>query len=185
MQKKQNALSRRTVTSGLAWSVPAVAAVSTAPFAAASPVVCPKVKVIGEAVKFPGNSHGGGIRQAYGFDIVVTNNTELPVRITPGTAKVNFKKFGERTGEARLYDKSPCNADATLLEAGSSLLALEPGQSTPLFYLVNNTGNSANEAGCITSTLKVEIVGAAAADTEVCDTIFLPERCFDETPPTC
>lgn len=49
---KQKTLSRRSVTAGIAWSVPAVAAVSAAPLAAASPV-CISVEGVGDAWKYP------------------------------------------------------------------------------------------------------------------------------------
>lgn len=55
MQQNTSSLSRRKVTAGLAWSVPAVAAVAATPFAAASHH-CPTVTGVGDAVKYPGRA---------------------------------------------------------------------------------------------------------------------------------
>lgn len=191
MQNAPKTLSRRTVASGLAWSVPAVATVAAAPAFAASPCVCPEVTVRGEAVKHPGQNKLG-TKQAYGFDIRVTNPTSYIVQVSPGTATVDFEKFGERSGDVLLFDKSICQAGATRLQAGDSKLTLDPGASTELYYVVNNTGNSANESGCITSTLVVTLLNSDGTPVDQdddcaasCEVVFLPQTCFDETPPTC
>lgn len=97
-----SSISRRKVTTGIAWSVPAVAAVAAAPFAAASPVICPEVSGVGGAIKFPGNSKIENIKHAYGFDVTLTNDTSETIVISGGSTNIVFTKFGEKSG-------SPCS----------------------------------------------------------------------------
>ncbi|MCT2006780.1 hypothetical protein ACSBQY_01060 [Micrococcus lylae] len=81
MTTERKPISRRAVTAGLAWSVPAVTAVATAPLAAASPL-CPVVEVTGDVVKYPGNNHVVGTKHRYGFPVHVHNKTDVPVVVT-------------------------------------------------------------------------------------------------------
>ena len=53
--KAQSRLSRRTVAKGAAWAMPAVAAVTVAPMAAASPKCEPNLELSPDSCKCPGN----------------------------------------------------------------------------------------------------------------------------------
>lgn len=177
-----SSISRRKVTTGIAWSVPAVAAVAAAPFAAASPVICPKVSGVGGAIKFPGNSKIEGIKHAYGFDVTLTNDTSETIVISGGSTYIEFKKFGNKSGAPLLYTADPCKGGVPI-ESGSDLLTLEPGEKLPLFFVVTNTGNSANDSGCIYATFNVSLVGGQPVDTDYCEVIVVPKVCFNGTPP--
>lgn len=180
MQKNTSSLSRRKVTAGLAWSVPAVAAVAAAPFAAASHH-CPTVTGVGNAVKYPGTSKTG-LKQAYGFPITVTNTTDDTILLTPGDVTVKFdKKDTVTNAKVALYSKSPCDGGVPLTE---EQLTLAPGESLTLFYVANETGNSANDGGCIDGNIRVELVGGTMTDSD-CGTVTVPRVCFSETPPSC
>lgn len=175
-------ISRRTVTAGMAWSIPAVAAVSAAPLAAASPV-CPSTKVTGDAVKYPGNS-SFGTKHAYGFPVAITNTTQESLRIAPGTAYVQFAKKGRADGGVLFFNGDPCQGGRQIpLE--DELLVLDPGETLELWYVVNETGNSANESGCIHSTITVELVSGEWPEGDECESVRNETVCFDETPPSC
>ena len=183
MQKNTSTLSRRKVTAGIAWSVPAVAAVAAAPFAAASPTGCVSA-VPGAAVKFPGSSGPDGIKQAYGFDIIITNTSPTAVYVNPGTVTVEFKGHPTRSGEALLYTASPCEG-GTRLAAMDPELLLQPGESETYYYVVNQTGNSAQESGCVKGKLQLALPTSAPEGADLCnDGVVEFSNCFKTTPPT-
>ena len=182
MQKNTSTLSRRKVTAGIAWSVPAVAAVAAAPFAAASPTGCAAVTT-GTAEKFPGGGHPDGIKQAYGFTITITNTSPTPVYVNPGTVTVVFGGHTTRNGEARLYTANPCRGGKRLAAMDPALL-LQSGQSKTYYYVVNNTGNSANDAGCIRATLGVALVKGSQPVANLCTEAAVDKACFTATPPS-
>ncbi|MCR8674312.1 hypothetical protein NWP10_00515 [Micrococcus sp. HG099] len=186
MQQNTSSLSRRKVTAGLAWSVPAVAAVSAAPAFAASPI-CPDVVEVGEVVKFPGNNKNpgdneNGIKQAYGFWVTVKNDTQETVTLTPSTVTVTFDKNPEKpfTGTSLLYNGDPTKGGVLLTEDQRTLA---PGEELTIFYVINNTGNSSNESGCIEGTIGVKLVGAPQSSGQMCPSVPVPKVCFEETPP--
>ena len=175
-------ISRRTVTAGMAWSVPAVAVASAAPAFAAS-TVCPSTKVTGDAVKYPGKS-SFGTKQAYGFPLEITNTTDQIIVIAPGTAYVEFdKKDRVDAGSVIFYDGDPCKGGKPITDKDA--LTLEPGASLSLWYVVNETGNSANESGCIHSTITVELASGEWPEGDECESVRNETVCFDETPPSC
>ena len=181
MTHDRKTISRRKVAAGMAWSVPAVAAVSAAPFAAASST-CPTTEVKGDAVKYPGNS-SFGTKHAYGFPLKITNTTEATIRVSPGTAFVLFDKKGRADARGvKFFDGDPC-AGGTEIPKDDEILVLEPGESIELWYVVDRTGNSANESGCIVSTISVSLVTGELP--EGCDSVRNERVCFSETPPTC
>lgn len=183
MQKNTSTLSRRTVTAGIAWSVPAVAAVAAAPFAAASPTGCVSA-VPGAAVKFPGSSGPDGIKQGYGFEVTITNDSPIAVYVNPGTVTVVFEGHATRTGEARLYTANPCRGGKRLAAMDPALL-LQSGQSKTYYYVVNNTGNSANESGCVEGKLQLALPKGAPEGADLCnDGVVEFSNCFETTPPT-
>ena len=183
MQKNTSTLSRRKVTAGIAWSVPAVAAVAAAPFAAASPTGCADVTT-GTAVKHQGGGHSGGIKQAYGFTITITNTSPTAVYVNPGTVTVEFNNHTTRGGEARLYTASPCEGGKRLAAMDPELL-LQPGQSKTYYYVVNNTGNSANESGCVEGKLQLALPKGALEGADLCnDGVVEFSNCFQTTPPS-
>lgn len=183
MQKNTSTLSRRKVTAGIAWSVPAVVAVAAAPFAAASPTGCVDVTT-GTAEKFPGSGHPDGIKQAYGFDITITNTSPTAVYVNPGTVTVEFEGHTDRNGEARLYTASPCEG-GTRLTAMDPELLLQPGESKTYYYVVNQTGNSAQESGCVKGKLQLALPKGAPEGADLCnDGVVGFSNCFDTTPPT-
>lgn len=180
MQQNTSSLSRRKVTAGLAWSVPAVAAVSAAPAFAASPI-CPNVGEVGEVVKFPGKNTND-IKQAYGFWVTVKNDTQETVTLTPSSVTVTFDKKPQKpfTGISSLYDGDPTKDGVLLTE---DKLTLAPGQELQIFYVINNTGDSANDSGCIEGTIGVSLVGAPQTSGQMCSSVPVPKVCFEETPP--
>ncbi|CAM3575693.1 hypothetical protein E4A47_04035 [Micrococcus flavus] len=183
MQKNTSTLSRRKVTAGIAWSVPAVAAVAAAPFAAASPTGCVSA-VPGTAVKFPGGSGPDGIKHGYGFEVTITNDSPIAVYVNPGTVTVDFEKSKDKKGEARLYDKNPACKDAVRLKAMDEELLLQPGESKTYYYVVNITGNSAKEAGCVLAKLALALTPTAPEGADLCnDGVVDLKQCFGTTPP--
>lgn len=183
MQKNSSTLSRRKVTAGIAWSVPAVAAVAAAPFAAASPTGCVDV-TSGTAEKFPGGGHPDDIKQAYGFTITFTNTSPTPVYVNPGTVTVVFGGHTTRNGEARLYTASPCSGGRRLAAMDPALL-LQPGESKTYYYVVNETGNSAQESGCVKGKLQLALPKDAPEGADLCNGGVVEfSNCFETTPPT-
>ncbi|QGY89751.1 hypothetical protein [Micrococcus luteus] len=183
MQKNTSTLSRRKVTAGIAWSVPAVAAVAAAPFAAASPTGCVSA-VPGAAVKFPGGSGPDGIKHGYGFEVTITNDSPIAVYVNPGTVTVAFDGHPTRNGEARLYTAHPCSG-GTRLAAMDPALLLQPGESKTYYYVVNNTGNSGEETGCVKGKLKLALPTGAPEGADLCNGGVVDfSNCFRTTPPT-
>lgn len=183
MQQNTSSLSRRKVTAGLAWSVPAVAAVAAAPFAAASPTACADVTT-GAAVKYQGGGHPDGIKQGYGFTITITNTSPTPVYVNPGTVTVAFEGHPTRSGEARLYTAPPCEGGTRLADNAPELL-LQPGESKTYHYVVNNTGNSGNETGCVHGKLELKLPTNAPEGADLCnDGVVDFSKCFETTPPS-
>lgn len=176
-------ISRRTVTAGIAWAVPAVAAVSAAPFAVASPT-CPTTSVTGAAVKYPGASKFG-TKHAYGFPVTITNTTGQTLRIAPGDAYVVFDKKGRvDAGGVLFYDGDPCTGGQQI-SLEDEVLVLEAGEHIDLWYVVDRAGNSANESGCIVSTVRVELQSGEWPEGGGCESVRNEQVCFDQTPPTC
>lgn len=183
MQKNVSTLTRRKVTAGIAWSVPAVAAVAAAPFAAASPTGCVTTST-GTAVKHQGGGQSDGIKQAYGFTITITNTSAIPVYVDAGTVTVAFDNHTTRTGEARLYTASPCDGGKRLAAMDEALL-LQPGESKTYYYVVNNTGNSGEESGCVKGKLALTLPPGSSEGSDLCgDGTVEFENCFKTTPPT-
>lgn len=180
MQQNTPSLSRRKVTAGIAWSVPAVAAVAAAPAFAASPKCISGAT--GDVVKFPGNSTG--IKQGYGFPVTLTNPTGSSLRISPRSVIVDFDKKGEYAGGTlAIYTADPC-AGGKPITPGSDALLLEPGETVTLYLVISNTGSSANDSGCIEARLGVQLVTGQPSVPELCDVYEVPRTCFSDTPPT-
>ena len=180
MQQNTSSLSRRKVTAGLAWSVPAVAAVSAAPAFAASPKCV--TSDAGTVVKFPGNSSGYDLFQAYGFPVTLTNPTRGTLRITAKSVSVTLGKKVV-AAELLIYTDDPC-AGGTPVAADSDLLVLEPGETITLWFVANNTGNSANTSGCINAKLGVALVDGSVPVDNLCGEVEVEEACFPATPPS-
>lgn len=180
MQKNTSTLSRRKVTAGIAWSVPAVAAVAAAPAFAASPKCISATT--GDVVKFPGGSTG--IKQGYGFPITLTNPTSSRLRISARSVLVVFDKKGESAGGTlTIYTADPC-AGGVPVPAGSDELVIEPGEPLTLYLVISDTGSSANDSGCINARLGVQLVTGEPVVPELCDEYEVPENCFSDAPPT-
>lgn len=172
-------ISRRTVTAGLAWSVPAVAAVSAAPAFAISPTCV--TGTTGAAVKFPGGSTL--IKQGYGFPITVTNPTRSALRVSPRTFTIDFDNKDDATGRVELYSADPCQG-GVLLGTGDDALVIQPGDTASYFLVVSETGNSANSSGCITASVDVALVQDQAPVENLCADYTFEKVCFSATPPT-
>ncbi|MET7576953.1 hypothetical protein [Micrococcus luteus] len=184
MQKNTSTLSRRKVTAGIAWSVPAVAAVAAAPFAAASPTACVNV-TSGAAVTYQGGRHRDGIKQGYGFTITVTNTSPTPVYVSPGEWTVAFDGQATRSGkDARLYTAPPCEG-GTRLADGDAELRLQPGESKTYHYVLNETGNSGKETGCVYGKLELALPTGAPEGADLCNGGVVDfGNCFQTTPPS-
>lgn len=180
MQKNTSTLSRRKVTAGIAWSVPAVAAVSAAPAFAASPTCV--TSDAGTVIKYPGNSSGYGLKQAYGFPVTITNPTRGTLRITAKSVSLTLDKK-VLNADLQIYTADPC-AGGTPVAADSDLLVLEPGETITLWLVANNTGNSANTPGCIRAKLGVALVGGSVPVANLCSEHEVEEACFPATPPS-
>ncbi|MDO5633342.1 MAG: hypothetical protein Q4G34_00500 [Micrococcus sp.] len=63
-------------------------------------------------------------------------------------------------------------------------LFLAPNESVTLWIVLDETGNSANESGCIESALEI-VFASGELQGEGCGTATVPQVCFDTTPPTC
>ena len=189
MQKNTSPLSRRKVTAGIAWSVPAVAAVAAAPFAAASPSCVNTAST--KPVKYPGNSTGGGgkLKHAYGFSVTVTNPTRGRIRLSAKSVLIDFEKKGTYTGaQLMIFDKDPC-LGGVQLNGNSDRLILEPsgtaGDTRTFWFVVSNTGNSANESGCVKGKLQLALPKGAPEGADLCnDGVVEFSNCFETTPPT-
>lgn len=187
MQKSTSPVSRRSVTAGLAWSVPAVVAVSAAPAFAASPKCVYTTST--DPIKYPGNTKIGSVtlKQAYGFQVTITNPTAGRIRLTPRSVVIDFEKKGRYTGAKLLiFDKDPCLGGKPLNGDGNQLV-LEPagtaGSTRTFWIIVEDSGNSANEAGCITATLGVTLTPNSVPVPELCETVEVEDACFSTTPP--
>lgn len=178
MQKNTSTLSRRKVTAGIAWSVPAVAAVAAAPAFAASPTCV--TATTGDVVKYPGNSTP--IKQGYGFTITVTNPTRSRLRISGDTSTVDFDKKKDVTGTLLIFATDPCLGDDPI-DADDDLLVLEPGETQTFYLVAPNTGSSSNESGCISATLGVQLVTGEQPVANLCDEYVVERACFSETAP--
>lgn len=178
MQKNTSYLSRRKVTAGLAWSVPAVAAVAAAPAFAASPTCV--TATTGGVVKYPGNSTP--IKQGYGFTITVTNPTRSRLRISGDTFTVDFDKSKDVTGTLLIFATDPCLGNDPI-DADDDLLVLEPGETQTFYLVAPNTGSSSNESGCISATLGVQLVTGEQPVANLCDEYVVERACFSETDP--
>lgn len=179
MQTTPKTVNRRTVSAGIAWSVPAVAAVAAAPAFAASPRCV--VATAGDVVKYRGGSTR--FKQGYGYEVTVTNTTEGVVAVSPGTALIRFDKKKEQQGHVRLFASDPCPGGAEL-KAGDDLLVLDPGETLKIFVVVDNTGNSANDSGCVLSTLQVRLVSGTVGGDGLCTTAPIKGACFSSTSPS-
>lgn len=121
-------INRRTVTKGIAWSVPAVAIASAAPaFASSGPK--PTLSFLG-ACKYPGNNCGGEVKHAYGFRFQVTNND--PNR-TIYFCGAELDNVSDPTLAGKLVWKNP----------GGSCIAVPPGETGTLNFFFSGD-NSAN-----------------------------------------
>lgn len=77
-------MNRRTLTTGAAWTLPAIVVAAAAPSLAASPQ---PTRVNGTACKMPGNS--GSIKHGYRVTLTVTPTPEVvvPISVLLGTGK--------------------------------------------------------------------------------------------------
>lgn len=173
-------ISRRTVTAGLAWSVPAVAAVSAAPAFAISPTCV--TGTTGDAVKFPGGSTR--IKQGYGFTVTIKNPTRSSLRVSPRSVSILFDKKGNTAGGTlTIWSADPC-LGGVLLNAGDDALIIPAGETRTYFLVVSDTGNSANDGGCITAVLNVALVPGQKPVDNLCSDYTFEKVCFTATPPT-
>lgn len=179
MQDNTTTISRRSVATGLAWSVPAVAAVTAAPAYAASPKCVTATRK--DVVKYPGNSSGHGLKQAYGFEVTVVNSAENNLRVDAKSVSVKLDKKVLR-GALQIYSADPC-LGGKLLTPSSSLLELAPGKSVTLWLVANNTGSSANDSGCISATLGVTLLDEKPVG-DLCNEYTVDDICFDAVTPT-
>lgn len=180
MQQNMSELSRRKVTAGLAWSVPAVAVAASAPAFAASPVCV--VATSGEVTKYPGGSSRTGIRQGYGFPIVLTNNTRNVVRVSTRSVSIAFNRR-TANGTLYLYSGDPCQGGVRL-NNNSAELELGPGESRNLYLVADRTGNSSNRAGCIDAVLAVRLANPSVPPIgDLCAEVDVSRACFSATPP--
>lgn len=170
MEKMTNMkVSRRTVATGVAWTVPAVAVASTVPAFAASPCVA---AAPGNVCKYPGNKYG--LKHAYMVSLTLTNTTSEPATVTQSEAYVMFSDGKHGTGGG-FYDKRPDQGGTS-----TTSVTLQPGETRTVYLVVDQTGNSKNEAGSYYSKL---LVNGNPASGE-CDPVIISTT-FSATAPEC
>lgn len=169
--QKTGAVSRRAVTAGMAWSVPAIAFASAAPAAAVSPLITVST---GNVCKYPGGSVPG-VKQAYMFPLTVTNIANERVCVTISGGRVVFDG-GESVGTPEWWTVPPHRDGAT--EAPNQI-CLDVAQSVTYYYVVDETGNSSNRSGTVTGRFR-----ATGQSTGRQHDIDVSVR-FASTPPDC
>lgn len=127
----------------MAWSVPAIAFASSAPAATVSPLYTVST---GNVCKYPGRSVGD-VKHAYMFPLTLTNvaNEEVCIEIVSGS--VNFDS-GRTAGKPAWYTTPPHEGGVL----APNRVCIPVGGSVTYYYVVNNTGNSANESGTAVGT---------------------------------
>lgn len=126
-------ISRRTVATGVAWTVPAVAVASTVPAFAASPEVAINLR---DGHKHPGGSQRP-CRQGYSFTATISGGGSGGT-ITFGDAYFNNTKLDDSTAYYVIVNGKVVAQDNYYVPANTNV---------DVTILVNETGNSANEAG--------------------------------------
>lgn len=133
MSNATGGLSRRTLTKGAAWSVPAIAVAGAAPAYASSP---PEEVVIidfvdGSARKMPGNKCAP-IRKGYAIDLMLTNNGNVPTTLTLKSV------VGQVEGEDKTFNIQGFAVDGALVRE----ITLQPGESITVTLGFSDATNS-------------------------------------------
>ena len=163
-------ISRRAVAGGMAWSVPAIAFASAAPAATVSPLFTAQA---GNVCKYPGGSVSG-VKHAYMFPLTVTNiaNEKVCVKIVGG--QVTFDSGGT-AGTPKWYTRPP-HLGGVL---APNEVCIPAGGSVTYYYVVDKTGNSANESGTVRGVFQGTGSETGRQSTEYVDVAF------SSTPPDC
>lgn len=177
-------VSRRTLSKGVAWAVPAVAVVAASPAYAVSG--SPPDVLVGVACKLPGNSQGDceelfeglpGLdpSKAFAIPLLITNNTDKDIVLKPSITIASDGLAFTVVGVNPTY----CTV-------------IEPGDSVKVIVYANSD-NSANQDVTIDLTIPW---GHDCADTEhppiIIEDVYIEEfqPCssntpFPQGPPTC
>ena len=163
-------ISRRAVAGGMAWSVPAIAFASAAPAATVSPLFTAQA---GTVCKYPGGSVKG-VKHAYMFPLTVTNvaNEEVCVKIVGGY--VTFAS-GQTAGTPKWYINPPHSGNVL----APNEVCLPAGGSVTYYYVVDQTGSSANQSGTVRGVFQGTGSETGRQSTEYVDVAF------NSTPPGC
>lgn len=163
-------ISRRAVAGGMAWSVPAIAFASAAPAATVSPLFTAQAGIV---CKYPGGSVRG-VKHAYMFPLTFTNiaNEEVCVKIVGGY--VTFDSGGT-VGTPEWYINPPHRGGVL----APNEVCIPAGGSVTYYYVVDETGNSANESGTVRGVFQGTGSETGRQSTEYVDVAF------SSTPPDC
>lgn len=163
-------ISRRAVASGMAWSVPAIAFASAAPAATVSPLFTAQA---GTVCKYPGGSVTG-VKHAYMFPRTLTNvaNEEVCVKIVEGY--VTFA-IGQPVGTPKWYINPPHSGNVL----APNEVCLPAGGSVTYYYVVDQTGSSANRSGTVRGVFQGTGSETGRQSTEHVGVAF------SSTPPDC
>ena len=142
-ENNKKTISRRAVAGGMAWTVPAIAFASAAPAATVSPLYAVST---GNVCKYPGGSVDG-VKHAYMFPLTLTNvaTEEVCVEIVSGL--VTFDS-GRTDGTPEWYSRPPHQGGVLAPDT----VCIPVGESVTYYYVVDDTGNSANESGTAVGT---------------------------------
>ncbi|SFV23735.1 hypothetical protein [Micrococcus terreus] len=169
-ENNKKTISRRAVAGGMAWTVPAIAFASAAPAATVSPLYTVSTDNV---CKYPGEKVKG-VKHAYMFPLTLTNvaTEEVCVQIVSGI--VTFDS-GRKDGDPEWYSKPPHKGGVLAPDT----VCIPVGESETYFYVVDDTGNSANESGTAVGTFL-----GTGAETGRKDEKTV-RVAFDSTPPKC
>lgn len=158
--ESKSPVTRRAITRGIAWSVPAIAIAAAAPAMAQSPVV--SFEPVGTVCKYSGGSVDG-VKHAYLFPVRVRNLAHESVTITAVSASVVLDS-GEVGGTPEFWSGLPHDG-GTAHPDGK--ITLEESGSATFSFVADETGNSANTGGgVITMVVKVTVDGTDISYTE-------------------
>lgn len=150
LEEQKPGVSRRTVATAMAWSVPAVALAVSTPAYAASPGF---ITLTGDGCKLPGNATD--IFKGYAFEALITNPTNTSVTVSITDITLN----GEDLGNVTVVNLDTCQA------LGSTFTVAGNTTNLRVAIVTQNAASSAN--GTLILTYMVEgIPGAATAQAD-------------------
>jgi hypothetical protein len=132
-------VTRRTVTTAMAWAVPVIAVAAAVPAYAASQ---PILQATGEGCKLPGNS--GNLYKGYAIGFTAENPYDVPLLITIDSIILN----GTSLGGTQIINLTGCT------KLGNGTFTIPPNTTySNLVLLTKESGNS--QAGTLTATYTI------------------------------